>query len=171
MKSRFTTIALFAAMAGMSLSMPAQASTARVSFGSGDTASPAPTIEVLSWSWGVSNAGSGKRDMATGMASGKRMHKPLWINGPLDGEGTVTIVSPRDSASGQASGKSACSVGKHFASVVLDSPTEKVSMSDLTVMKCTADGMILSYASAENLNQPQLQRGGATKSSSNIQNN
>mgnify|MGYP000606111675 CR=1 FL=1 len=93
------------------------------------------------------------------MATGKRMHKPLWVNGPLDGDGSVTIATP-------AGSKQACTVGQHFGSLTLDSPTEKVSLSDLTVMKCTSDGMTLAYASAAA--QPATK---ATKTRSNIQNN
>lgn len=39
------------------------------------------TIEIESWSWGASQP---SRDAASGMASGKRMHKPLTIVKKLD---------------------------------------------------------------------------------------
>ena len=53
------------------------------------------------------------RDVATGMATGKRMHKPYVITKELDissTDNTVTeAISPRDISTGQASGKASFS--------------------------------------------------------------
>jgi hypothetical protein len=64
----------------------------------------------------ASGQASGKsvaKDHASGMATGKRMHKPFVITaGDVDGDGSVDLTvtleladSPRDAASGQASGR------------------------------------------------------------------
>lgn len=57
-------------------------------------------IEVMSWSWGVSQTGSGRpvqaavaasRDVATGQASGKRQHGPL--RGPGSGAAAASYAA------------------------------------------------------------------------------
>lgn len=44
--------------------------------GSGGSSAPASSLDVESWSWGASNSGQA-REAASGMASGKRAHKPV----------------------------------------------------------------------------------------------
>ncbi len=106
----------------------------------------ATTVEAASWSFGASNpamASSG------GMASGRRMHKPVRVSTPVLENGTVTIVSPRDSASGLATGKrSSCATGKHFPTVVLTNRRQGWSLTDVTISACGTDEITLSYKTA-----------------------
>lgn len=58
------------------------------------------TIEISSWSWGASNPTSVG---STGMSAGKASVQDLSVTSPA--AATTGVVSPRDAASGQASGK------------------------------------------------------------------
>ena len=108
----------------------------------------AQEIEVQSFSWGVSQA-STPRDASSGMASGKRMHKPMTISKPLDRQGSVTIsynvISPRDAASGMATGRSTCATGKHIASASLSGKTQRWNLHNVVISACTPDSMTLDY--------------------------
>lgn len=114
------------------------------------------SIEILSWSWGASNAGSVG---SGGLSSGRRTHEPIRSGEPLAADGSVRVLSPRDAASGQATGRrTACTGGKHFPTAVLTSRREAWSLTGVTVSSCDSAGMTLSYRTA-------------TKTRSNIQNN
>jgi type VI protein secretion system component Hcp len=126
-------------------------------------ASPAPrTIDVQSWSWGVSNAGSmspgprgaGKvsvqdlsvtapRDAASGLATGRRAAAPAASDAsataaPADAAAAVqefTVVVP------EAAAKSACATGKHIKSATLRSRSgSTVQFDDAVVTACTTSG-------------------------------
>jgi type VI secretion system secreted protein Hcp len=45
---------------------------------------PGESIEVLSWSWGMSQSGSTRREAGSGLATGKRQHKPITITKEWD---------------------------------------------------------------------------------------
>jgi len=125
------------------------------------------TIEVQSWSWGATNAGA----TAMGaMTADKRMHKPVTLTSPLATDGQVMVMSPRDSSSGMATGKSACATGKHFTKVTLTARTQSWILSDVTLTDCAADGMTLSYKSVQPA-PPAVGGAKIGKSRSNIQNN
>lgn len=115
----------------------------------------ARTIDVHSWSWGASNAGRSATPAAE----------------PAATDGVLTIVSPRDPASGQASGKrSHCPAGNHFPSAVLVLKREAYKLTDVTVTTCDAAGAAFTYHKIE-IENAQAGRLKSTKTRSNIQNN
>lgn len=124
----------------------------------GSLSLPASSIEISSWSWGASNPSS-SRDAGSGMATGKRQHRPVTKSGgslssaaactadaPCPGGGTVHL------ALAGRKGWDGCVKGSHIASAQLSARggSGKVSLQDLHVMSCD-DGQgraILSYGSA-----------------------
>jgi hypothetical protein len=75
------------------------------------------SIEIQSFSWGVSNPGAGP--------------------------GRVTIAS-RDAGSGMATGKR-CAVGREYPSATLTRPGETWRLTGVIVASCPATGLVLSY--------------------------
>lgn len=79
-------------------------------------------------------------------------------------------MSPRDPASGQATGKrSSCPTGKHFPKATLVLKRETYQLSDVTISSCDAAGIALTYQKIEIENASGKLK--ATKTRSNIQNN
>jgi type VI protein secretion system component Hcp len=137
--------------------------------------------EVLSWSWGASNAssavagsgaGAGKasmsdlsatapaappRDAASGMATGKRQHKPVAMDsGGTTGTATdvtgiataapsgevrsvsVVVAEPGNATSQQLD--RACASGKHFDKVELSMRGQVTELQDVVVSSCSVAG-------------------------------
>lgn len=129
------------------------------------------TVEVSSFSFGVSNAasmatgsggGSGKasmsdlsvtrtvapRDAASGLPTGKRIHKPMAASPSVSSGGgtapaaselqSVSVVLPAtESATTQALDR-ACASGKHIPKAELGRQGQVYTLSDVLVSSCTA---------------------------------
>ena len=104
------------------------------------------TIEIQSFSWGVSNAGSFSRREAVS-----------------EHRGALQVMTAREAGSGMASGRVACTAGTRYAQATLRGPAGSWELHGVVVSGCPDGGMTLSYEHA------QATR--ATKSRSNIQNN
>jgi hypothetical protein len=75
------------------------------------------SIEIQSFSWGVSNPGAGP--------------------------GRVTVAA-RDAGSGMATGKR-CAAGRQYPSATLTRPGETWRLTGVSVASCPATGIVLSY--------------------------
>lgn len=92
--------------------MPAYAATDfRLEIEGVEGEEPLRDIEVLSWSWGVSNPSATRREAGSGLATGRRQHKPIHIVKTLDSESS--------SAAGLPALFRYCAKGKHIAKAVL----------------------------------------------------
>jgi hypothetical protein len=60
------------------------------------------------------------RDAATGIASGKRMHKPMMVADPAEAAAAQDVVTAREASSGMATGKTAAQspMGTHHEAVI-----------------------------------------------------
>jgi len=94
------------------------------------------TIEVQSWSWGVSNHGT---------AGAARQN--IRVSQPLPSHGDLYVVTAREAGSGMATGRS-CATGTHFPKATLRGPRQTVSLTDVVVSACDDSGMTISYATA-----------------------
>jgi type VI protein secretion system component Hcp len=114
-------------------------------------AAPAKSIEISSFSWGMSQAVIAPRDAASGMATGKRQHKPL---------STVAETLPDARAAAPAADSiktfslsvaepgnetaaylvRACASGQHIPRAVLTSRNERFELKDVIVMSCAVTG-------------------------------
>ncbi len=133
------------------------------------------SIEVSSWSWGASNTstasttkatsggGAGKvnvqdlsrsvvspRDAASGLPTGKRMHKPATVNVELDsgaaapslgapkiGEATTLIAEVQESETVANSALvRACATGKHIAKATLTAHGRTTELKEVLVSSC-----------------------------------
>ena len=105
------------------------------------------TIEINSFSWGVSNPGAAitRRDTAP------------------EHNGVLQVTSAREAGSGMASGRLACTPGSRLAHATLRGPTFTWTLHGVVVASCPNGGMTLSYQHAQAVR--------ATKTRSNIQNN
>ncbi|HUG04821.1 MAG TPA: type VI secretion system tube protein Hcp [Steroidobacteraceae bacterium] len=103
----------------------------------------AATIELQSWSFGASQAGVlAPRDSASGLATGKRMHKPKTvITSPAAGEiQTVTFAVPEPGDASTAQLARLCASGKPIKSAVLGGPDGRYQMNDVVVSSCAVKG-------------------------------
>ena len=123
------------------------------------------TIELQSWSFGASNpAVVAPRDAASGMATGKRQHKPVTITKPLEPSTpllresptkattaaadtgaaaevrTVTFSVPEPGNASTASLARMCASGKHIRSAVLSSPNGRYQLQDAVITSCAVAG-------------------------------
>jgi len=85
-------------------------------------------IEILSWSWGASNPGGG-------IATGKRMHKPMTISKPLDRGSVFVRTSPG----------SACTPGAASDSAEIGDAAQRWELKNVVVSSCAPNGMTLDY--------------------------
>lgn len=130
----------------------------------------AQTIEIASWSWGVSNSTGKKTFNQNSSRSNARLAEPV------ASEGTLNIVSPRDRATGQASGKRShhCPAGKHFPTAQLVLKQNTYSLNGVSIDFCGPEGVALTYQKIEMKAADASPESGstkATKTRSNIQNN
>jgi hypothetical protein len=102
------------------------------------------TIEIQSFSWGVSNSGA---------AMTRRETAP-------EHHGMLQVTTAREAGSGLATGRVACTAGARYAQATLRGPTGAWELHGVVVAGCPNGGMTLNYEHAR-----------ATKSRSNIQNN
>ncbi|MEX2148666.1 MAG: type VI secretion system tube protein Hcp [Steroidobacteraceae bacterium] len=102
----------------------------------------AETIELQSWSFGASQAGVvAPRDSASGLATGKRQHKPMTVITPAAGETrTVTFAVPEPGDASTAQLARLCASGKPIKSAVLSSPDGRYQMNDVVVSSCAVKG-------------------------------
>ncbi|MGE5110345.1 MAG: hypothetical protein ACM3JB_05780 [Acidobacteriaceae bacterium] len=128
---------------------------------------------------GQANGAATQRDQATGLASGKRMHKPMPMK--TQDASAQGVVSPRDVATGQASGREGI-VHRDLATRNAADAQEAVQ-SEVHSARETGSGMATGRMSATHSN-PMYKDSGvsgnnplyqgssrATKSRSNVQNN
>jgi len=94
------------------------------------------TIEVQSWSWGMSKPNS------AGIAASTAR-----VSQPLPSHGNLYVVTAHEAGSGMATGRR-CAAGVHFPKATLRGPRQTVSLTDVTISACAADGMTISYGSA-----------------------
>ena len=106
-------------------------------------------IEIMSWSWGATQASSGvqvaagdvnadsrpdtitsPRDSASGLPTGKRQHKPMTITKPLD-RGSVTVT-------GSMSG---CTVGAAYPDAVLQTAAARYEFKEVFITSCAMPSM------------------------------
>lgn len=126
-------------------------------------------IEIMSWSFGATNAGRvTKIDSLT--------IKQAVAAGDLDGDGradaATTIVSPRDTASGMPTGKRqhgwvriskpldrgsvtvkgkfpGCTVGAAHSDAVLQTAAGRYELTDVLITSCSPESMSLNYAKVQ----------------------
>ena len=122
------------------------------------------TIEVQSFSWGMSNSGamatgagrgSGRanmqdlsvaapREASTGLATGRRSAAaavtaaPAPVDAPVEREVSVNLP--------EAAAKSLCATGKHLASVKLTARGERIELEDVVVTSCTTQAGLSTVA-------------------------
>jgi hypothetical protein len=101
------------------------------------------TIEVQSWSWGASNPTSVG---SSGMSAGRQATGGAPLAQPLLRNGSLRVVTAREAGSGMATGR--CAVQKHWHAANFRGPRQTISLTDLVVTACAADGMTISYGSA-----------------------
>ena len=195
-------------LALLAVTLPSIASAAPAYLKLGDIkGETAESIEVESWSWGASKAAAAApnqnssrsnhtratdatsntsstapvtaREAGSGLATGKRQHKPIQFASPPPQDGTVTVLTAREAGSGMATGKTRpkCTQGTHIPTVKLEARSIAVVLTDVTVIECGEGSMTLGYKTAEDLAvravAPQPAQGTeqkATKTRSNIQN-
>jgi len=110
------------------------------------------TIELQSWSFGASQAGvAAPRDSASGLATGKRQHKPMTVITPEAADArtatpaagevrTVTFAVPEPGNASTAQLARLCASGKPIRSAVLSGPDGRYQMNDVFVSSCAVKG-------------------------------
>ncbi|MFO6447290.1 hypothetical protein ACLBKU_09120 [Erythrobacter sp. NE805] len=133
------------------------AGEAVLDLGSGSSAAPGGTIEVESFSWGVHNAGTHRcpaagekgRWMAPEVISSKGARAASAAPGAPPGAACVAILTAREAATGQATGRrkgwDGCVKGNHIAQANLVHRDLAYRLGGATIEECTADGMVLSF--------------------------
>lgn len=141
-------LGIIAAVASVAIVPVAYAADAHLIVGDAKGAAPA-AIEIQSWSWGASNQTStstaqgrttAPRDAASGMATGKRMHKPFPIARADLAEAAAQsevqgFTLTLDGASPLA--EQMCAKGKHIAHATLRTAEGDYALDDVTVSECT----------------------------------
>jgi type VI protein secretion system component Hcp len=114
----------------------------------------AETIELQSWSFGTSQASVvAPRDAASGLATGKRQHKPMTVTKPIEADAaarvatpaageirTVTFAVPEPGDASTAQLARLCASGKPVKSAVLNGPDGRYQMKDVVVSSCAVNG-------------------------------
>ncbi len=115
--------------------------------------SSAETIEVSSFSWGASQASvMSPRDAASGMATGKRQHKPMTVTAEVSPNSrmaappaapavttlALVVAEPGNATSQQL--LSMCASGQHIKNAVLTGPSERYVMENVIVSSCAVTG-------------------------------
>jgi type VI protein secretion system component Hcp len=120
--------------------------------GESKTRARAETIELQSWSFGASQTGVvSPRDSASGLATGKRQHKPMTVITPEATDArtaapaaeeirTVTFAVPEPGNATSAQLARLCASGKHLKSAVLSGPDGRYQMNDVVVSSCAVQG-------------------------------
>ncbi len=143
-------LGIVAALASVAIVPAAHAADAQLIVGDGTGEAPA-AIEIQSWSWGASNSGSmasaaqgreaaAPRDAASGMPTGKRMHKPMPIfKADLAQAASQSEVEGFTLALDGASPLSErmCASGKHIAHATLRTAQGDYALDNVTVTDCT----------------------------------
>lgn len=113
--------------------------------------SPARSIEVSSFSWGMSQTSMASREAASGMATGKRQHKP--VSAVTEAQPVATAVTPAvDSIKtfsltvAEPGNETAaylvrmCASGQHIPRAVLTSRNERFELKDVIITSCAVSG-------------------------------
>lgn len=130
------------------------------------------SVEISSWSWGASNPGiaidepgvraaAAPRDAASGLATGKRTHKPIRVRGSADqAAGGVNVASGDLDGDGRADFADtaglpeveqftltfdkatpklmeSCAKGTHFPKATIKMRTASFTLENATVVSCT----------------------------------
>lgn len=109
------------------------------------------TIEVSSFSWGMSQTSMAPRDAATGMATGKRQQQP--VSAVAEAQPAATAVTPAtDSIKtfsltvSEPGNETAaylvrmCASGKHIPRAVLTTRNGRYELKDVMVTSCAVSG-------------------------------
>lgn len=132
-----------------------------VGHGADGSSSPPASMEVASWSFGASNSGaassssmsagrvSSPRDAASGLATGKRQHKPMSVSKVSVSDLSLTKRSAMCGSSDQCVSPSSvtltmkgkdkgprCTMGTHFPTVVITARGASAHLGDVTVAAC-----------------------------------
>ena len=115
------------------------------------TKAPVEPLEVASYSFGASQMSATSREAASGMASGKRQHKPVSI--AADERTVATAVAPATDSIKTLSLTVAepgnetaaylvrmCASGEHIPRAVLTSRNERFELKDAIVTSCVVTG-------------------------------
>jgi type VI protein secretion system component Hcp len=171
-KKQSMTVAAIALLAMATVAAAAEPATVLTIEENSEQAASAPaSIEVSSWSWGASNPGMAKssgmgagkvnvqdlsraaqspRDAASGLATGKRQHKPITVTKPMEvgaaaqtlgapkiGEATTLVAEIQESATVANSALArACASGKHIAKATLTARGQTTEMKEVVVSSC-----------------------------------
>jgi len=128
--------------------------------GESTTKSPAASIEVSSFSWGMSQASVAPRDAASGMATGKRQHKPMSAvteeqrvamaatpampatpaTPAADSIETFSLTVAEPGNETAAYLVKMCASGKHIAKATLTRGVERYELTDVMVTSCAVTG-------------------------------
>ena len=113
--------------------------------------SPPKSIEISSFSWGMSQAVITPRDAASGMATGKRQHKPMSVVAEERADAsavapavdsiktfTVTVAEPGNETAAYL--VQMCASGKHIPRAVLTNRAERFELTDVMVTSCAVTG-------------------------------
>jgi hypothetical protein len=158
MGSQFKARCMLIAGIAIAAAAPVIAAEAVLDLGSATGAPGAGTIEVQSFSWGVHNAGSSScpsskdkgRWMAPEAATSKGARSSSSSSsGAPPGAACVAILTAREPASGQATGRrkgwDGCVKGNHIAEAKIVHRDLAYRMTGATVVECTDDTMVLSF--------------------------
>jgi type VI protein secretion system component Hcp len=125
--------------------------------GESTTRSKPETIELQSWSFGASQSGvTSPRDAASGLATGKRQHKPMTVIAPASTDAktaapaaadiqTVTFVVPEPGGEATAQLARMCASGKRIKSAVLSNPNGRYQLQDVVISSCAVTGNQRTY--------------------------
>jgi type VI protein secretion system component Hcp len=113
--------------------------------------SPSKSIEVSSFSWGMSQAVIAPRDAASGMATGKRQHKPMYAVAEEQPDArtvapatdsiktfSLTVAEPGNDTAAYLT--QICASGKHIPRAVLTNGAERYELTDVMVTSCAVTG-------------------------------
>jgi len=114
-------------------------------------AAPAKSIEISSFSWGMSQAVIAPRDAASGMATGKRQHKPLSAVAETQPDAraaapaedsiktfSLSVAEPGNETAAYLA--QMCASGQHIPRAVLTSRNERFELKDVIVTSCVVSG-------------------------------
>ena len=113
--------------------------------------SPPKSIEVSSFSWGMSQTSVAPRDAASGMATGKRQQQPvsavaeaqpvaMTVTPATDSIKTfsLTVAEPGNETAAYLA--QMCASGKHIPRAVLTTPNGRYELKDVMVSSCAVSG-------------------------------
>ena len=154
-KTVLSTVVVSGVLLAATASLAASVYYLKIDGVEGESRSQPQTIELQSWSFGASNpAVLSPRDSASGLATGKRQHKPLTVTmesgatasreavtAPATSEVRTVIFSvPEPANASTAALAKMCASGKHIKSAVLSSPNGRYQLQDAMITSCAVTG-------------------------------